>query len=376
MSLSNFDTIIVGQGLAGTSLAWSLTWNGARVLAIDREAPATSSRVAAGLVTPITGQKLVLSWRFAELWPTAVSFYRRVEAETGTACFHRPIMVRLFANGDEHSLFEQRLSDWSRASSTAISEFTSRRLGVQRLHPSHPPLVDPASFIDELGGFEMIDAGQLDVTTYLHVSRDHFARDGRYLATDLDPQRDLDLMADGVRIPRLGVTARRLIFCQGIDAQSNPWFRAVRFKPAKGEILTLRIPGLAERRVVHRGVWLAPVDGDLYRAGATYEWQQLDSIPTPRGREEIESRLRAFLRRSFEVVGHEAAVRPIHLNQYPVVGLHPDYPQLGYFNGLGSKGTLHAPYFAAHFVRVLAGGMPLDPEVDLNRRTDLRGCRP
>ena len=114
----------------------------------------------------------------------------------------------------------------------------------------------------------------------------------------------------------------------------------------------------------------------MFRVGSTYEWQQLDNVPTAAGRDEILARLREFLRLPFEVVDHQAAVRPIHLNQYPVVGLHPDHEQLGYFNGLGSKGTLHAPYFASHFVRVLSGEAALDPEVDLNRKTDLHGCRP
>jgi glycine oxidase len=192
----------------------------------------------------------------------------------------------------------------------------------------------------------------------------------------VDHERDLELINDGIVLPRLGVTARRLVFCEGIDAMSNPWFRSVRFKPAKGEILTLRIPGLTERRVIHRGVWLAPLGGELYRAGSTYEWQQLDKVPTAEGRDEIVSRLRQFLRLPFEVIGHEAAVRPIHRNQYPVLGLHPDHPQLGYLNGLGSKGTLHAPFFARHLAKVLMEDETIDPEVDLNRRTDLHGCHP
>lgn len=92
-----------------------------------------------------------------------------------------------------------------------------------------------------------------------------------------------------------------------------------------------------------------PLGNELFRVGSTYEWQQLDNVPTDAGRDEITSKLATFLRLPFEVVGHQAAVRPIHRNQYPVVGWHPVQRQLGYFNGLGSKGTLHAPYFARRF---------------------------
>ena len=360
MSLTTFDFIVVGQGLAGTALAWSLRWSGSRVLVIDREGAVTSSKIAAGLITPITGPRLVKTWRFDELWSAAVAFYRRVEDETGTSLFRARPMVRLFSNNTEVDFFSRRL---------ATKEF--REL-VRELEP----LLDPSWFVSDHGGFEMPSAGQLDVPQYLTASREHFAREGCYLTADLDAEHDLELDDLGVSLPRLGVRAGRLIFCQGIDATSNPWFRAVRFKPAKGEILTVRVPGLNENRVVHRGVWLAPLGGELFRVGSTYEWQQLDNVPTAAGRDEILARLREFLRLPFDVVEHQAAVRPIHLNQYPVVGLHPNHKQLGYFNGLGSKGTLHAPFFASHFVRVLSNEVALDPEVDLNRKTDLHGCHP
>jgi len=360
MSLTSFDFVVVGQGLAGTALAWTLRWSGSRILVLDRNRPVTSSKIAAGLITPITGQRLVKTWRFDELWPAAVTFYRRVEQETGTSLFRQSPMVRLLSNDNEVDFFARRI---------VANEF------CEMVRQPDPPL-DPSWFGSDHGGFEMSSTGQLDVPQYLTASREHFEREGCHLTADLDVGRDLELDQFGVTLPRLGVRAGRLIFCQGIDATSNPWFRSVRFKPAKGEILTIRIPDLSENRVVHRGVWLAPLGGELFRVGSTYEWQQLDNIPTAAGRNEILSRLREFLRLPFEVIDHQAAVRPIHLNQYPVVGLHPDHEQLGYFNGLGSKGTLHAPFFASHFVRVLSGEVPLDPEVDLNRKTDLHGCHP
>ena len=160
-----------------------------------------------------------------------------------------------------------------------------------------------------------------------------------------------------------------VVFCQGIAATDNPWFRDVEFKPAKGEILTVRVPGLAEDRVIHRRVWLAPLGHELFRVGSTYDWKQLDCELTQDGLEQILSRLKEFLRRPVEVVNHQAAVRPIHRNQYPVLGPHLVHSQLGFFNGLGSKGTLHAPFFADQFVRHLLHGEAIDADVDLNAKT-------
>ncbi len=349
MTQPEYDAIILGQGLAGSTLAWSLRWSGQRVLVIDRDLPGTSSKIAAGLMTPITGQRLVKSWRWDQFWAAATAFYRRVECETATGFFQPRNVVRLLANESEQEFLALRLA----------SEFASLMTQPQ-------PLVNRGWFDDRLGGFEMIEGGRLNVAAFLEASRQRLVRDQQFVAADLDLERDIELTTSGVWLPRLGVVAQRLIFCQGIDATDNPWFQHVRFKPAKGEILTLRIAGLTEERIVSRGVWLMPLGNSLFRAGATYEWNELDSMPTEKGRDEICSRLREFLRLPFEVIGHDAAVRPILRHQYPVVGRHPQHRQLGCFNGLGSKGALQAPWLADHLAGFLTEATPLDPAVDLH----------
>jgi glycine/D-amino acid oxidase-like deaminating enzyme len=341
------DYVVVGQGLAGTALAWQLRRRGRSVLVLDREKGASASRVAAGLVTPVTGKRLAKSWRWDELYPAAVAFYRAVEAETGAAVFHPNPALRLFASAAERDEFDRRAG--------ALGELV------------RPAGATPEALAAPFGGFEMPAAARLDVPRYLGVSREHFRRHGAYRAADVDPASDIALTPDGVRLPRLGVEAGCLVFCRGFAPAADPWFGAVRFHAAKGEVLTLRIPGLAEERVVHRGVWLAPVGGDLFRCGATYTWDPLDAEPTAAGRAEIEGRVRAFLRPPFEVVGHDAAVRPVVDAGFPALGRHPVFPQLAYFNGLGSKGALLAPFFADQLAAALTGGGEVEPAVDVRR---------
>ncbi len=356
---THFDVVVLGQGLAGTAVAWWMRWSNQKTLVIDRESSVTSSKVAAGLITPITGQKLVKTWRHGELWPTAIKFYGRVEDETRSRFFRQVAMVRVLGDAAESSLFQRRLT-------------AGEYVGVACL-PNQS--LDPRWFVGQTCGFEMNPGGQLEVLEYLRASREFFRRDGVYVASDIDVCNEIILDGDRVRIPRLGITTDRVVFCQGIDAVENPWFRDVEFKPAKGEVLTLRIPSLAEHRVIHCGVWLAPIGGELFKAGSTYEWKQLDSRPTPKGRDEILLGLRRFLNVPVELISHEAAVRPIHRNQYPVVGCHPLSPQLSYLNGLGSKGALHAPFFANQLVAKLMTGGAIDPSVDLNRKTDWKPAR-
>lgn len=348
MTPAPFDCLIVGQGLAGTTLAWQALAVGLRVAVVDRGDTATASRVAAGLMTPVTGKRVVKSWRFDEFLPVATAFYRRIEAELSIGIYQTTPMVRLFASDRERAVYEAR----------AAVEF-------QGLTRSPNPTLDPTRFAGSLDGFEMPSAGRLDVTAYLDASREAFRSRGLVRSATLEPN-GLVPEPNLVHVPKLGLTANRVVFCTGYDT-TLPWFRSLPFNAAKGEILTLRIPGFTERRVVNRGIWIAPAGEDHFRAGATYEWDDLTPTPTAAGREKLEARLRTLLKIPYEVVGHRAGVRPISADRNPILGFHPALPRIGLFTGLGSKGVLLAPYFAGQLATALLGrGFP-DPVVDLRR---------
>jgi glycine oxidase len=243
--------------------------------------------------------------------------------------------VRLFQDDHERRHFAARRGDVG--------------FQAQLCAPQPEPLVDAAVVAAEGGGFAMVGA-QLDVGAFLAATRAHVAVD----TMEVDWVRDVSFEAAGVR---LGThRARRVVSCEGYGAVQNPYLRHLRFNAARGDILTLRIRGLALRQILHRGIWLAPtMDPEIFNAGATYDLKMLDAVPSAAGRVEIEGKLKALLRVPFTVVAHQGAVRPILLPNEPVFGLHPAQPQLGFFNGLGSKGSLLAPASAAQFAAMLPG---------------------
>ena len=51
------DVIVVGGGLAGTILAWTLRQRGLQTAVFDDPGRSTCSRIAAGLFNPVTGQE-------------------------------------------------------------------------------------------------------------------------------------------------------------------------------------------------------------------------------------------------------------------------------------------------------------------------------
>lgn len=343
-----WDTIIIGQGLAGTALAWHLIEEGQRVLVVDADVAGTTSKIAAGLITPITGQRLALSWRVDDMFAAARPFYTRIEQRTGETFFHERTAVRLFNSDIERELWSKR------GQQPAFQAFLSQQ--------QPQPLLDPAVGDDSGGGFQM-ETAQLDVARFLSASRAHFP----YISAALDWQRDVALSDDGVTV--LGHRAQRVISCEGFAATLNPYFSELPFKCAKGDILTIRFKGPMPRQCLHRGIWIVPTaDRQVFRVGATYDWRTLDHVPSQPSRAEIEDRLREFIHVPYTVLDHQAAVRPIIRESKAMIGLHPLHDRLGFFNGLGSKGSLHAPWFAKCLASHLVHGAPLPKEFDLRQR--------
>lgn len=345
------DYVIVGQGIAGTTLAWLLIWRGLRGLIIDRGDDTSASKVAAGLMTPVTGKRLVPSWRLDETWTAADEFYRRVETETNSQFLTQPGQARLFDGVESKDEFDQR--DWSEHP-------------VEIRQPEE--IVDATSFDAPFDGFELPTARRLNVSAYLTASREVFVADDMLKIADLNPAADLEFEDDIVRLANHRFRTKRLIFCQGALGTDNPWFDDVEFKAARGEILTLRIDGLTETRIVNQGVWLVPCGDGLFKAGSTYDFENLTPSATNAGRDEIVERLKKFLKLPFEIVGHESGVRPVVLERRPIIGVHRRFPQLAIFNGLGSKGSLLAPLVAGQLVKHLYDRDPIDLELDYQER--------
>ncbi len=322
---------IVGGGLAGCIMAWALREHGREVLLLDRGDELTASRVAAGIVNPVTGPKLTKSWRFEELWPAALGFYTSIEEQTGRQIFHQMPLVRLLDSGQQVDKWNKRLQTPGYAECLAAC-----------------PL-DPGKYLkSEYGALTFDRAGYLDIREFINLTRDMLGDHWR-------KGELLEVADDGITL-----------FCEGIAGGSNPLFEWMSFKPAKGEILTLHIAGLAQDRIINRGgVWLLPVGGEQFRCGATYDWGCSDSKPTPEGRQVIEKRLDRLLQLPHEVVDHQAAVRPVVRESKLLCGMHPAHDRIGFFNGLGSKGVLNAPFFARNFADYLCGHGVIDPEVDL-----------
>ena len=354
------DYLIVGQGLAGSLLAWELLERGKRVFVVDRDEPVTSSKIAAGIVTPITGQRVAPSWRVDEMLDRAQRLYRHVERETGTWLFHPASILRLLASAEEARRWQKKLDE----------------NGGQFLKHSGPLEIDSSLFNVEFGGFEMRGAGWLDVPVFIEVTRRMLLERASYAIAELDG-REISVSAGGLRWKNVG--AECVVFCQGWEGNQNHFFDWVPFRSAKGEILDLAckeaLPVESEQ-VINRKGWLLRT-GDRYRAGSTYQWDMDQSNAhhtSEEGRKEIEAKVAAMFRKSpgFQVTNHRAAVRPIIRESRGLIGVHPAaelHGRVAFLNGLGSKGVLNGPFIARQLAEHLVDGTPLEEALDLRRNS-------
>jgi glycine oxidase len=315
--------VIVGQGLAGTCLAWALWRRGIEFCLVDR-GHGGSSRVAAGMVNPVTGKNFEPSWRIDEFLPEALEFYASVEAELSRQLWHPFPILRLAGSAKE----------WRKIMGKIDQPHVVPWIMGER--------AAPAGWV---GAMLVKGGGRLDTRAFLEGSREFFQARGCYRLGEISQSEPSPC----------------LIRCEG--AAGLLTHRYGKPRCAKGEILTLRAKSWDESQIrIGAGGWMVPQGGGLFRVGSTYEWDELDDLPTATGRRRVEEIARSLGGPDFEVVGHDAGVRPILRRSEPLIG---PVPAGGWMcNALGSKGSLYAPGLVRRLASWLVDGVEPEPAVD------------
>jgi len=325
---------IIGQGLAGTCLAWSIFDRGLSFEIVDQE-QGGSSRVAAGMINPVTGKNFQPSWRIDEFLPEAIRFYQALESRLGVSFWHPLPILRLASDAKGWEKFRAKLS---------LPEVATWAAGEVS-----PP--------DDrwLGAVEIRGGGRLDVKGFLDASRRFFFERGLYRQATVDCS---------------SASSSQRIWCEGADGLLLG--RPAPHRCAKGEILTLRAEAWDESQIrIGNGGWLIPLGAGVFKVGATYEWNELDECPTLKGRARVEEIARSLMDGQFTVMAHEAGIRPIIRRSEPLIG---QVDGEWHFNGLGSKGSLYAPGMARRLTDCLLDGT--EPEPDLDLRVFLNSLKP
>ena len=342
-----YDYLIIGQGLAGSILAYQLLKRGRTVAIIDERSPSSSSRVAAGLANPFTGSKMIKSWRVEEFFPYLKQFYSEVESETKAHFFSERTIFRPFVSIAE-------LNDWDgRIAYPNYQKF----IWATRKKGSH------STFIHEpLGGVE-IRGYVLNVAKFIDILYQYFETKCTFVKGRFD-ECMLEIKDRGIKYQ--DIEASKIIFCSGHQIRQSSFFGWIPMAPVKGEILHLKMNTHFET-IYNQSCFIIPQENGIFKAGSTYDRNDLSDEPTEFGKNEISKKLDALLEMKYEIVNHEAGIRPATIPRRPLIGAHPAYENVFVFNGMGTKGVTLAPFFSDQLVKCLEDGNNLDEEVDIKK---------
>ena len=321
-----YDFIIIGAGLAGVSFAHTLEKNG-KTFCLLSDHSQVASLIAGGVYNPVVLKRFTPVWHSEDIMNSANRFYDEIEAKMQCQ-FRIPIhVVRKFASVEEQN-------NWFTASDNPL------------LAPYLSPVILPAlneALPAPFGLGEVLHTGRLNVQHYITESIKRWQAEGVcYEKTFVYD----DLEVYDAHVVYCGVSAQNIIFCEGCGIAKNPYFSKLPMRPCKGETLTISAPRLQLQHIYKSDGVLIPLGDDKYILGATYDPEDLTEVITEAARTELLEKLRKMTNVPYEVLSHQAAIRPTVADRRPLLGQHPQHSHLWVFNGLGTRGVLNAPYCA------------------------------
>lgn len=343
------DFLIIGQGLAGSLLAWELIQRDCKVVIIDNGRQ-NASQAAAGLINPITGMRFVKSADVDTLLPAAKHCYSQLTDFFQQEFYIEKPMLRILRSDSELINAGKRLNN---------PDYQAFLGDIKPQDNAIGNLATPFGFLEQK------QTGYLLTRPLLSCLKTFFIANDSYRQADFN-YRDVQLE------PALrwqDISPRQIIFCEGYKTKQNPWFSWLPFQPVKGEILTLEHQTELPDKILNYGNWLIPLNAHQIRIGATFDRENLNTQTTEQGKNDLLNALSLIspCLTHTTLIDHQANIRPCTLDKQPFIGSHPQHKQLAIFNGFGAKGGLQIPWHRRHFADALLNGSPLLHSCNIQR---------
>ncbi|TDH26178.1 FAD-binding oxidoreductase [Segetibacter sp. 3557_3] len=347
LGYTDCDYLIVGQGICGTLLSWNLQKAGKKVIVIDEPQPFTASKVASGVVNPVTGRRIVRTWRIEELLPFALETYTTLGDELGTRLVEHCSILDFFPGLQMKESFEKRLAE-----ETDYLHIPGNQEALTTLFNYH-------FGVGEIRSCLLVDLNELLAGWRTMLMQRNSLREEAFEWEEC--------LVDSSQVQYKDIRAKVVICCEGVRGFTNPYFKNLPYTRMKGEALIVSIPGLPADNIYKQGINIVPWEDGLFWIGSTYEWEFTDLMPTSAWRLKVEEQLKYWLKLPYTIVDHLASERPANMERRPFVGVHPRYPSVGILNGMGAKGCSLTPFFAKQLTDFLINGTPIYHDADVTR---------
>lgn len=338
--------LIVGAGLAGTTLAHELLNAGQQVTVVDKgENHATA--IAAGMVNPMVFRRMNKSWRLDECMNDAVPFYKELGEKFGKQLYYPITIRRMFSSLQEREFWEKRQD---------LEEYKDYLTHISEEDNNY------SRATNEFGSGRLQQAFWVDAIAYYEGNREFFRAQNALL----DEEFDLSQFDSTAGIYK-GIEYDSVVFCCGYLNKYIPFFAEAPVEQTKGQTLTIEAATLPEDESLNRKCFVLPLGNHVFRIGATYEWNDESLTTTESSKDLLLEHLSVLGDFPMKILDQSVGVRPTVLDRRPIMGQHPEFNKLFIFNGLGTKGYLMAPTLAKDMRAFLLEGKELDREVSLER---------
>lgn len=323
--LDKVDFIIVGQGIAGSLLAVVLMTGGAKVKLIDNTLPNTASRNAGAVIHAYSAKDWSINAAAQGFLASALTQYQYIQERSGSQFLYKSV-----------------LNVWGEIADSAT------------------PTV-PDTLFDRPAQHRLHDVWQLLPGPSIGAFRQYFSE---RKAMRIEQFVHSGLVIENGRVRYGGITADKIIFCEGVALRANPILKD-RFPLTtnRGDTLLLDIAGLRQNEAhgyhdlfERGGIRLLPHGMGQYWCGSNNIWQPDGLRPSMAFREDTLRLLQQWLRVPFRLLAHSVTERPTTAGQFPLIGLLPQNKAVGVLNGLGTRGYLRAPLYAKAMAKMLLGG--------------------
>jgi glycine/D-amino acid oxidase-like deaminating enzyme len=341
------DYIIVGSGLAGIAFSEIALQNNKTILVVNNQSQ-NSSRIAGGLYNPVILKRFSEVWQAEEQLELLYSFYANLEKKLQIKLDYKLPLLRKFYSVEEQN-------NWFTASDKPnLYKFLSTNLITKKWDA----IPSPFNF------GEVLYSGYVDTNLLVDSYKQFLINQNAYLEDTFDYS---GLVIEKEFISYQNIKAKHIVFAEGFGMLLNPFFNKLPLDGTKGELLLIKAPNLNLDVIMKSSIFVLPIGNDLYKVGATYNWEDKTNIPTEAAKKELIDNLKELITCDFEVIEHYAGVRPTVKDRRPLVGTHPVHKNLHVLNGLGTRGVMLAPAMAKNLYNHIENQIPLDKNIDILR---------
>lgn len=339
------DYLVVGLGIAGIGFCEQLRKRDKSFIVFSDKKPGATAK-SGGILNPTILKFFTAVSKSAEFYPEALSFYKDLNAIA--LCSKQIAVYRIFSNIREQN-------NWIVATD---KKRTKNFLSPELIKNTNPNIQAP------LGFGEVTAAIQMDVSLLLAKYAD-FLTNQNQLKLEAFEYNHVEIGNDFISYR--GYRAKHIVFCDGIAALNNPFFPKDKLYGNMGEYLIIKSPELKLETILKGPFYIIPLGNDRYKVGATFNSGILSVESTKEGEREITAGLDSMISCDYEIIKKTSGVRPTAPDRNPMVGSLRNQKQVGFINGLGSRGFLMAPLLGKLLFQHLENQVPIPSEFDINR---------